>query len=117
VPTHNKYAQYHLNAAHYRQAEARLPVSSTASTGASATGNNAIDLARSDATFAGKGFMAGDSSVAQAATAVAFVKPVVETPTPPPAKQSLEEQDVVAFPSSWTRGKLIGAGAFGQVRH
>ncbi|GAX73637.1 hypothetical protein CEUSTIGMA_g1088.t1 [Chlamydomonas eustigma] len=115
VPTYNKYAQYHLNAAHYRQAESRLPVSSTASTGASATGN-AIDLARSDANFTGKGFLNGESSIAPAATAVvAIVNPVVEASTPQPAKPVVEEQDVVAFPSSWTRGKLIGAGAFGQV--
>ena len=97
----------------------KQPTSST-STAASVTGNN-FDLAKSDATFAPPQLMAEPSQAEPppASNHSVFAGQPKEAPKPPGsvAEQAGDSQEaIIAFPSSWTRGKLIGAGAFGQAR-
>ena len=105
-----------------RPAFEKQPTSST-STAASVTGNNNFDPAKSDATFAPPHLLAETPQAEP--TTDAYNQSVVASHVPKEASkasgsagQQAEDlqEAIIVFPSSWTRGKLIGAGAFGQVR-
>ena len=114
-----------------RQFAERQPASSS-STAASGTGNsnpnnnpnNNYDPAKSDAAFTAPladvaaPQLQHHRGAADASNVVVGLVPSREAVAAAAAVAAAkaEEQEVVAFPSSWTRGKLIGAGAFGQVR-
>ena len=117
----------------YAQQGNRCQPASSSSTAASATNN--FDPTKSDATFAPLGQMVSDQEAVGGVVSGMAVRdqqqqlfkgpqpmamapePAAPSLPPPPMPQPVaaSEEAVIAFPSSWTRGKLIGAGAFGQV--
>ena len=124
----------HLLQQRYALGNRQAPATSS-STAASATNN--FDPTKSDATFAPGGPVHGETMDATSVV-VGLVRDQQQLkgpqsafpnasdtppPTPPPpatvaaapVPPAPAEEAIVAFPNSWTRGKLIGAGAFGQV--
>ncbi len=117
-------SRYQPNVARLMLERQQQQQQSSISTAASATGNSNVDVAKSDAHFVGGTAMLNgggqtDAPVQQQQQQLAAHAPPAELKGAASAtardKDKAEDNEPIAFPSSWTRGKLIGQGAFGSV--